>query len=171
MAYGAVRHHDGILTLDSRVGAGTTATMTIPASESTPEPEGELVAPIEAAPGGTILLVDDERMVRRSGARLLKRLGYSVLLAEDGEAALEIYAREQEEIELVILDVAMPIMDGIECFNRLRQMNPHVRVLLCSGFPSGHQVEKALAAGGAGFLSKPFERWQFAKAIARALGE
>lgn len=117
------------------------------------------------------MLVDDERMVRRSGERLLKRLGYSVLLAEDGEAALEVYARDQEEIELVILDVAMPIMDGIECFDRLRKLNPHVRVLLCSGYPSGHQVEKAIEAGGVGFLSKPFERWQFAKAIAKALAD
>jgi CheY-like chemotaxis protein len=100
---------------------------------------------------------------------LLRRLGYNVLQAEDGEMALEVYEDRQQEIELVILDVAMPVMDGIECFERLREINPQVRVLLCSGYPSGHGVDKALEAGGCGFLSKPFETWQFSKAVARAL--
>lgn len=105
----------------------------------------------------TILLVDDEPMIRNAGRRLLERLGYSVLLAENGEAALKLYEEEQERIWLVVLDLIMPIMDGEEAFSRLQQINPDVRVLLSSGFSKEEKADELLRQGAAGFVEKPFD--------------
>ena len=103
-----------------------------------------------------VLIVDDEFQVRDLLKRLLEREGYSVLLAEDGRQAVRLYRQHGDEIDLVLLDMSMPQMDGPETFERLRELDPQVRVLISSGHTADSQVQEILAAGVLGFLQKPY---------------
>jgi two-component system cell cycle sensor histidine kinase/response regulator CckA len=103
-----------------------------------------------------VLVVDDEFQVRYLLKRLLEREGYSVLLAEDGRQAVRLYRQHGDEIDLVLLDMSMPQMDGPETFERLRELDPQVRVLVSSGHTADSQVQEILAAGVLGFLQKPY---------------
>ncbi len=104
---------------------------------------------------GTILFVDDERMITDVVCHMLKRLGYGVIVANSGQEALEKYRIHGSVIGLVILDVVMPEMDGCETFHRLRRLDPEVKVLLCSGFSPDGRAEDALSCGCLGFIRKP----------------
>ena len=104
------------------------------------ETTGRIEIPVMTR-AGTVLLVDDEELIRASGQRLLRALGYRVLLAEDGAEALEIYGERQGEIVMVLLDMVMPVMDGVDAFLKLRELDPEVKVLLTSG----HTIEDKAA--------------------------
>ena len=136
MVYGTIKNHGGQVILSSEPGQGASFMIYLPALESRArdsESSGswEAVAPQW---GGTILLVDDEELVRTSGRRQLEKLGYKVLLAENGEVALTRYRAHRQEIDLVILDLIMPVMNGVETFRKLRELDPKVRVLPSSGY-------------------------------------
>jgi two-component system, cell cycle sensor histidine kinase and response regulator CckA len=111
---------------------------------------------ISSAGGGTILLVDDEEMVLEVGARMLEKLHYKVLKAENGPEAVALFARYPDRIVLVILDMNMPGMSGGVVFEELRKLKPDVKVLLTSGYGLDGQTQKLLASGGCGFVQKPF---------------
>ena len=104
----------------------------------------------------TILLVDDESMVLEVGEQLLERLGYTVITADSGEAALAVYGRQTERIDLVILDMIMPQMSGRELFDELKTINPDVKVLLSSGYSIDGQAGSLISRGCNGFIQKPF---------------
>ena len=108
-------------------------------------------------PGGseTILIVDDHETIWDFLIDALQELGYSVLLAENGQDAVEIYSANPEEIDLVLLDMIMPKSGGHQTFMRLKAIDPQVKVLLSSGFVSEKEVSDLLAAGACGFLPKP----------------
>jgi two-component system, cell cycle sensor histidine kinase and response regulator CckA len=106
---------------------------------------------------GTILLVDDDEIILEACGRLLARRGFDVLKARNGKEAVEVFERYQDGIDLVILDVQMPVMDGERTFDCLRQMEPDVRVLLISGYSETGCVERMLQNGCKGFLQKPFD--------------
>ena len=172
MVYGMVKNHGGFVQLDSKKGRGTMVTVYLPALDSR-EREPALPRPKQLATlenGGTILLVDDEAFVRNSGRRLLGRLGFTVLTAENGQEALDLYAARQEEIRLVLLDLIMPVMAGEEAFTRLKQFDPSVRILLSSGYSREGMAEKLLARGALGFLSKPYNMEQLSAELSRTLG-
>lgn len=114
----------------------------------------------------TILIVDDQEMVRTLVADLLAELDYEVVTACDGPDALELYGRMMEEakasdrpdhpVDLVILDMILPRIDGMETFDRLRELNPDVRVILSSGYDVDDRVKEVLGRGALGFLQKPY---------------
>ena len=105
----------------------------------------------------TILLVDDEDMIIDVGCDILKKLGYEVLTTKSGKEAIEIYRIKQKQIDLVILDMVMPEMDGGDTYDRLRDVNPDIRVLLSSGYSINGHAEKILSRGCDGFIQKPFD--------------
>jgi two-component system cell cycle sensor histidine kinase/response regulator CckA len=109
-----------------------------------------------SADSGTILLVDDEDMVLEVGTRLLEKLHYAVLKAENGRDALSLFARHADQVVLVILDINMPGMSGRVVFEELRKLKPDVKVLLTSGFGLGGQTQELMASGDCGFIQKPF---------------
>ena len=109
-----------------------------------------------SAGGGTILLVDDEDMVLEVGARVLEKLHYAVLKAENGRDAVALFARRADQVVLVILDINMPGMSGRVVFEELRKLKPDVKVLLTSGFGLDGQTQELLASGGCDFIQKPF---------------
>ena len=117
----------------------------------------------------TILIVDDQETIWDFLIEALQKLGYSVLLAEDGEDAVEIYRNNPGEIDLVLLDMVMPRLDGPEAFRRIREIDPQARILLSSGFVSEEDVHELLQAGACGFLPKPHRLPVVCRAIREAL--
>jgi PAS domain S-box-containing protein len=172
MVYGTMVSHGGIATIQSTPGEGTAVTLLFPATDPPLEPEAELFEPTGkiAAGDGLVLLVEDEQLLRHVGREILERIGYSVVVAEDGRQALDEYERGKGEIRLVILDLVMPEMDGSETFYELKKIDPEVRVLIASGFTNDEVVDELLASGARGFVAKPFDKQTLAEAVAAALG-
>lgn len=103
-----------------------------------------------------ILIVDDEKMIIDTAIQLLKYLGYDVLTAMSGTEAIEIYEKNKHKINMIIMDMIMPSMGGGEIYDRLKQINPDIRVLLSSGYCINGQVREILDRGCDGFIQKPF---------------
>ncbi len=165
-AYGTVKDHHGAITVHSEAGRGTVFTLLLPLSQ-----EAVVKPPVEPEPppgAGCVLLIDDEPIVRSTGSALLASLGYSVLLAEDGLVGVEVFQREQERIDLVMLDMVMPRLGGKETLARLRQIRPGVKVILCSGFDLQGQLEEVVGQGSVHFLHKPYRRSDLAEALLKA---
>jgi two-component system, cell cycle sensor histidine kinase and response regulator CckA len=118
---------------------------------------------------GTILVVDDEEVVRKVAKTALGLYGYTVILAEDGESAVTIYRHRSSEIDLVLLDLLMPHMGGEETFRQLRVIRPDVKVLLCSGHSDGEALRRFAGKSLAGFLKKPYTAAELGGRIKRIL--
>ena len=155
-AYGIIKGHGGIINVQSTEGEGTTFNIFLPASSKKIVKEKMLQKEIVRGTE-TILLVDDEDMIIDVGCDILKKLGYEVLTTKSGKEAIEIYRIKQKQIDLVILDMVMPEMDGGDTYDRLRDVNPDIRVLLSSGYSINGHAEKILSRGCDGFIQKPFD--------------
>ena len=118
----------------------------------------------------TILLVDDEEMVLNVGEKLLRKLGYTVLTADSGQVAVDVYAAQADRIDLVILDLIMPRMGGSDTFDRLKAVNPDVVVLLSSGYSIDGQATRILERGCRGFIQKPFTIGELSGKLREILG-
>ncbi len=154
---GIVRGHKGAIRIVSEKGAGTTVTILLPAAEAPlPAEEADAEPAEKARDTGTVLLVDDEETVRATGRKLLERLGMSVLTAADGPEAVEIYTRRADEIDLVILDLTMPRMDGEETCRELRRIDEDIRVIVSSGYNHQEVTRRFTAANLSGFIQKPY---------------
>ena len=154
-AYGIVNNHDGFITVSSKKDKGSTFAIYLPASLEKIAVETKAEQDILTGTE-TILLVDDEEMIVDVSTKLLEKMGYAVLVAHNGSEALSVYQGSQNEVALVILDLIMPDMGGGEVFDRLRKINPQVKVLLSSGYSRDGQANEILQRGCDGFIQKPF---------------
>lgn len=156
--YGVVKDHDGTISINSSLGRGTTMTLLLPCLDPTEQdPNIQFsTAPSSPAQVVRVLMVDDEAIVRKSVRRLLNQLGYEVLLAENGAEAVELFRKEHREISLIILDMIMPVMDGEEAFYKLREINPEIPILICSGYSNEGDAKKLLTFDHVSFVQKPF---------------
>ena len=123
--------------------------------------------PPARSPGSRVLVVDDERVVRRALQRVLERDGHAVTLAECGKDAIELYARNWRDLDVVVLDVMMPDADGREVLRRMREVNPGVRVILSSGFTA--ESDPSLTVPGTWLLQKPYTPDQVRAVLSDAL--
>jgi CheY-like chemotaxis protein len=171
MAHGVVTRHGGNISIRSEPGVGTEVTMHFPAMKTSmqviPTIEKPEMPGFENKVG--VLLVDDEKIIRSSGARLLKKLGYEVLLAGNGAEAIEVYKQHFREIDLVLMDLGMPVMDGVECYHKLKELDPGIQVLLTSGYADAHDAGPIITSGKCDFLQKPFTVETLARAMSKAL--
>ncbi len=168
MVYGTVDNHGGTVRLESVPGEGTEVTLSLPGVGAQPAPSRPRRAvPVGPRGEGTVLVVDDEVMVRRAVGRSLRLLGYRVLQAAHGVEALEIDANDPAD--LVVLDMAMPVMDGPETFRALRARRSDLPVLLCSGYAADSVAAELLVEPRVDFLQKPFELSVLAAAVERGL--
>jgi len=155
-AYGIISNHNGIITAYSEKGHGAAFSIYLPASEQAivdePEFETNIVQGDE-----TILLVDDEQIILDVGRQMLEKMGYTVLTADSGAAAINVFKRKKDSIKLVILDMIMPNMNGGETYDRLMQINPGLKVLLSSGYSLNGQASDIINRGCNGFIQKPFD--------------
>ncbi len=155
MVYGVVKNHAGTISVETSPGMGTAFTVTFPAANPAVSVM-QAVRPAPASGKGTILIVDDEDYIRSILQTMLEKLGYSVISAANGKEALEVYTRHQETIDLVILDLIMPVMNGKDAFDGLRQINEKVKVLIASGHTTAGDPGFPLQQGLHGFIQKPF---------------
>ncbi len=155
-AYGIIKSHGGIINVYSREGKGTTFNIFLPASDKKIVKEKMLQKEILTGTE-TVLLVDDEEMIIDVGRDVLEKLGYQVLTAKSGKEAIEIYKINQKKIDMVILDMVMPEMGGGDIYDKLRDVNPNIKVLLSSGYSIDGQASKILSRGCDGFIQKPFD--------------
>jgi CheY-like chemotaxis protein len=152
---GIVRGHKGAIKVYSEPGKGTTFKLLMPASEKPMELFNYNKIKDDWKGSGTVLLVDDEESVRGIGKEMLQELGFMVLTANDGREAIEIF-KHNPEINLVILDLTMPHVDGEQCFRGLRQLKPDVKVIMSSGYNEQEVTQKFVGKGLAGFVQKPY---------------
>ena len=170
-AYGTIKEHGGNIEMASVPGGGTTVVVTFPAVDLPRQDFSDLSSapPPRTAPGRTLLLVDDEQMIRSAGERLLERLGFHVFSAEDGVAGLEVLDRLDAKIDAVVLDMIMPRMSGEEMFFQLRQRNPDLPVLICSGYSANEAAQRLLKYPRVGFIPKPFSAGLIANELERIM--
>jgi PAS domain S-box-containing protein len=154
-AYGIVRNHMGFIEVSSQKGRGSTFAVYLPASNK-PVASAKTAAAQLAGGSERLMLVDDEDIIREVMKKQLESLGYRVTLARNGLEAVEHFVRPGAATDLVILDMIMPGMGGGETFDRLRAIDPQVKVLLCSGYSLEGQAARILERGCNGFIQKPF---------------
>jgi two-component system cell cycle sensor histidine kinase/response regulator CckA len=171
--YGIVKQSGGYIFADSKPGKGATFTIYLPVHASG-EPVAPRKVPVKPKPAelwgtGTVLLVEDEDMVRAVAERALTRQGYTVLTAENGEVALELIAQHPRP-DLLVSDVVMPAMDGPTMARRIRQRYPDLPILFMSGYAE-EQLRRSIDIENVGFIPKPFSVQQLAEAARDALGQ
>jgi CheY-like chemotaxis protein len=170
--YGIIKNHNGFINVYSEKGQGSIFNIYLPASahqaQTHQRPEAES-APEGSSGRETILVVDDEAMVLDVAGEMLKTLNYQVITVPNGAAAIDLYRREQERVDLVILDMVMPEMNGSEVFHAIRQINPDARVLLSSGYSLNGQASKIMERGCSGFIQKPFTMSELAGKLRKIL--
>ena len=152
--YGTVKSHNGSIGVYSEKGRGTTFKIYLPLS-GTPQAE-EARKPVSLRRGsGRLLLIDDELPVREMYKAMFEELGYGVTVAGDGAEGAAYYKDHWQEVDLVILDVIMPVMGGPECLKKLKAVNPSVKVIATSGFQANGEVRQTIELGARGFVQKP----------------
>jgi two-component system, cell cycle sensor histidine kinase and response regulator CckA len=171
MVYGIVASHEGYIMCYSKPGEGTAFKIYFPVIKQ-PKRSHEINAET-AVSGGveTLLLVDDEDFIRDLAEQILTDFGYTVLSAADGESALEFYGKEDERVELVILDLIMPGMGGRKCLEQILKINPRAKVLIASGYAAEASAEETRKGGAKGFLRKPYSLQQMLLEVRRVLDE
>ncbi len=167
-SYGIIKNHAGFILVSSEKGSGTTFEIYLPASEKKAV-EDKTVHKEILTGSETILLVDDEDMVIEVGQRILTALGYNVLTARGGEDAINVFKKQPDGIDLVVLDMIMPDVGGGATYDKMKAVNPDVKVLLSSGYSIGGQATEILERGCDGFIQKPFNIEQLSKKIREIL--
>ncbi|MBN1277980.1 MAG: PAS domain S-box protein [Deltaproteobacteria bacterium] len=168
MVYGIIKGHQGFINVYSEPGRGTTFGIFMPASEK--EVEEEKIEAREIERGiETILIVDDEMMVLEVTRSMLESLGYRVYAFGSVQEALDLYAEKKDSIDLIVLDMIMPGISGGEAFDRFREIDPEVKVLLSSGYSVNGEARKILDRGCDGFIQKPFQLKKLAQIVRELL--
>lgn len=168
-AYGIIKNHGGGITVYSEVSKGATFTIYLPLSQQRGHREKTTVDRKYIKGTGTVLLVDDEKLILDVGQAMLEALGYTVFLANSGQEGISSVSDNNGAVDLVILDMIMPGMDGGEAFDRIRDIDSSLPVILSSGYSLNDQADSIIARGCNGFLQKPFNISDLSHKLAEVL--
>jgi len=166
---GIVRGHKGAIKVYSTPGQGTTFKVLLPGGEQTAAKAAAAVGRTDLRGEGTILVADDEDIVRRTANSALERQGYRVLLAANGQEAVDLFRERGSEVALVLLDLTMPVLGGEQVLRELRRLRPSVRILLSSGFNEVEAIQHFAGKGLSGFIQKPYTAMQLAEKVKTVL--
>jgi CheY-like chemotaxis protein len=169
---GIVRGHKGAVKVDSRAGEGTTLQVFLPTSGDAAAAPLPLVPEQQEtmADSETILVIDDEEIVRSTADTALRRLGYNVITAADGSRGVELLREHCQSIRLVLLDLSMPGVSGEETMREIRKIRPDVPVVLSSGYSEAYALRGFEDQMLAGFLQKPYTGRTLALRVREAIG-
>jgi PAS domain S-box-containing protein len=171
LVYSIVKSHLGFLSVSSELGSGSTFNIYLPATEVAAATARHPAATGQLPKGsGTVLVVDDEEILRKLATEILEMCGYTVLSATNGEEAVKLFRALSGQIDLVLLDMMMPVMSGREAFLKLREIKPQARILLSSGFRADARVQELIDLGVTGFIDKPYTLRALAQAVDTILG-
>lgn len=171
IVYGIVQQNEGLVSVYSEKGLGTTFRIYLPAVKEEVETDVE-VAPSELPIGHeTVMLVEDEEMVRRLSASMLEEQGYQVIVAENGAEAIVLAEKYMGDIHLLLTDVVMPIVNGSELFERIKETRPGIKALFMSGYTQEVVARRGVLERGIRFIQKPFTLEALAKKVRKALDD
>jgi CheY-like chemotaxis protein len=168
---GIVRGHHGALKLESKPGKGSSFRVLFPAKGGSETRKKSTLRREDLSGSGTVLVVDDEEIVRKIARSTLEKWGYSVLVAENGRIGLETFASRPSEISLVLLDLTMPVMNGEETFQQMQKIRPDVKAVLSSGYDETDALRRFHGRGLAGFLQKPYTASKLAETVKRVFDQ
>jgi signal transduction histidine kinase/CheY-like chemotaxis protein len=166
-AQGIIRSHRGEILAQSERHVGSSFTVLVPAMH---QPAAGLDTPSGLKQDRMVMVVDDELVVREMAKRTLERSGYAVILADNGRQAVEKFALYPDRVSLVLLDLTMPVMGGEETLDRLRELQPKLKVLLSTGYSEADALRPFRGKGLAGFVQKPYTPQRLIVAVQNALG-
>ncbi|MBU4388659.1 MAG: GAF domain-containing protein [Proteobacteria bacterium] len=167
--YSIITAHGGHIDVESKEDRKTTFSIYFPASiKSVEKDERRFEQLIKGS--GTVLLVDDEEVILEVNKDLLEAIGYQVIIARSGEEAIEVYKKNRDDIDMVLLDISMPGIGGGEAYDRLKEINSDIKVLLSTGFGIDGEANRILDRGCNGFIQKPFKMNELAGKINEILG-
>ena len=165
-----VKNHSGVIDVWSSPNVGSSFSIILPLAEPVLNADDMPAAQEKLILGNeSILLVDDEDRILTVGREICKALGYKVMTAGSGKEALEIYAEKKDEINLVVLDMIMPEMNGLETFIKLKKQNPDIKVLLSTGYAIDEKAQEMLRQGCKGYILKPYSVIDFSHKIREIL--
>ena len=162
--YGTVQAHHGSIIVYSEIGKGTVFHIYLPLSEEIVKNE-TITEKILTEASGQILLVDDEELIRITGKHVLEEMGFNVLIAENGEEAVKLFTKKKNEIDLVIMDMIMPKMNGSDAFYLMKKIDPECKIVISSGFTKDENLNELRKNGLAGFIPKPFSSIELSRLL------
>lgn len=171
IVYGIIKQHNGFVNVQSEQGKGTAFFIYLPLIKSESMEKTHSVDEITGSCSGTILLADDDHAVRRMTEEVLGSMGYTVITATDGQDAVTKFSQNRDRVELVVLDIIMPVMNGCEACEQIKKIRPDMTCIFMSGYPADFISAKGELAMDAEVIEKPFSPWVLVKKIQEALGQ
>jgi len=169
MAYSTIKDHGGSISVYSEVDVGTTFRLYLPLASGPTSAYAAAAAQRVVKGTGHILVVDDEEIVRDVATRILANLGYDVHSVKDGQEAVDYYKEHATEVDLVIIDMIMPVVDGPDCFRALKKINPEVRAILSTGYGLDDAGRELLSEGVLAIAQKPYQMNQLSAIVAEKM--